>query len=66
MGDELDVKVLSIAENGFILTVPITQPAVLTKVKSTASSVRQDVSTLIQGQLVQGMIKSLKNQCAFI
>lgn len=65
MGDEVDVKVISVAENGFILTVPVQSNASLPKLK-TGSSSRVDVSTLTQGQLVNGVIRSLKGQCAFI
>lgn len=48
MGDEVDVKVISVADNGFILTVPTTSNATLPKIKSGSSS-RVDVSTLTQG-----------------
>lgn len=48
MGDEIDVKVISVADNGFILTVPTTTSASLPKIKSGTSS-RIDVSTLTQG-----------------
>lgn len=64
MGDEVDVKVISVAENGFILTVPVASNA-LSKLKSGTSS-RVDVSTLTQGQLVNGVVRSLKGQCAFV
>jgi hypothetical protein len=40
MGDELDVKVLTIADNGFVLTVPITQPLVSNKAKLTVPGAR--------------------------
>jgi hypothetical protein len=48
MGDEIDVKVISVADNGFILTIPTTNSASLPKIKSGASS-RVEVSTLQQG-----------------
>lgn len=64
MGDEIDVKVISVADNGFILTVPVASNA-LPKLKSGTSS-RVDVSTLTQGQLVNGVVRSLKGQCAFV
>jgi hypothetical protein len=48
MGDEIDVKVISVADNGFVLTIPTTTNASLPKIKSGSSS-RLDVSTLTQG-----------------
>jgi ribosomal protein S1 len=66
MGDEIDVKVISVADNGFILTIPTSTNTSLPKLKSATSSSRVDVSTLTQGQLVNGVIRSLKGQCAFV
>ena len=37
MGDDIDVKVISVADNGFILTVPTTSSASLPKIKSGSS-----------------------------
>jgi hypothetical protein len=48
MGDEIDVKVISVADNGFILTIPTSTNISLPKLKSGSSS-RVDISTLTQG-----------------
>jgi len=49
-----------------VLTVPIVTQIVSTKVKSSLPGSRQDVSSLTQGQIVHGVIKSIKNQCIFV
>lgn len=49
MGDEIDVKVISVADNGFILTVPTSTNTSLPKLKSATTSSRVDISTLTQG-----------------
>ena len=59
------MKVTQIIENGFILTTPVLTPKV-TKKHQTSLDDKIDVSTLKQGQLVSGVIRSLKGQCAFL
>lgn len=51
-------------EGSFILTVPVISKA--TEKKTKGSSAKADVSTLKQGQLVQGTVKSIKGQCAYL
>lgn len=63
VGDEVEVKVISVTENGFVLTVPVIQ---VREKKSKGPSQKQDSATLTQGQLVNGVIRSIKGQCAFL
>lgn len=40
VGDEIDVKVISIAENGFVLTVPVLTPKTKEKKQRNGSNVK--------------------------
>jgi hypothetical protein len=46
MGDEIEVKVVSIAENGFILTVPAVSQQITKSKSGSISSSRVDVNDL--------------------
>jgi ribosomal protein S1 len=65
IGDEIEVRVIQNTETGYVLTVPVagSQQA---KPKIKSSSSKQELSSLVVGQTVIGVVKSLKGHCAFL
>jgi ribosomal protein S1 len=63
VGEEIDVKVHQLIEGGFILTTPVIEAR---KKGAQSSNSKREANDLKQGQIVSGVVRSIKNQCAFL
>ncbi len=66
VGEEIDVKVHQIIEGGFILTTPVIEARKKGVKGAQSSNSKREASDLKQGQIVSGVVRSIKNQCAFL
>lgn len=54
------MKIVSVTDTGFILTVPVVAPKSSEGKAKGSKALKQDLSSLCQGSLVSGVIKSMK------
>lgn len=66
VGDEVDVRVIGLNENSFILTTPVLASRSEKKVRPESTTAKMPAASLVQGQAVNGVIKSIKGFSAFI